>query len=120
MQAAFWVFQLSTLTCIINMISIPYNALIIAHEKMDAFAFISILQVILNCSAAYCLSFISNERLLMYGIMMAGISILIRIIYQLYCHSHFKETHYRWKIDPELLKSISKFAGISTSSVYCK
>lgn len=116
MQAAFWVFQLSTLTCIINMISIPYNALIIAHEKMDAFAFISILQVILNCSAAYCLSFISNERLLMYGIMMAGISILIRIIYQLYCHSHFKETHYRWKIDPELLKSISKFAGISTSS----
>lgn len=89
MQAAFWVFQLSTLTCIINMISIPYNALIIAHEKMDAFAFISILQVILNCSAAYCLSFISNERLLMYGIMMAGISILIRIIYQLYCHSHF-------------------------------
>ena len=116
MQAAFWVFQLSTLTCIINMISIPYNALIIAHEKMDAFAFISILQVILNCSAAYCLSFISNERLLMYGIMMAGISILIRIIYQLYCHSHFKETHYHWKIDPELLKSISKFAGISTSS----
>ena len=60
------------------MISIPYNALIIAHEKMDAFAFISILQVILNCSAAYCLSFISNERLLMYGIMMAGISILIK------------------------------------------
>ena len=116
MQAAFWVFQLSTLTCIINMISIPYNALIIAHEKMDAFAFISILQVILNCSAAYCLSFISEEKLLMYGIMMAGISILIRIIYQLYCHSHFKETHYRWKIDPELLKSISKFAGISTSS----
>lgn len=116
MQAAFWVFQLSTLTCIINMISIPFNALIIAHEKMNAFAFISILQVILNCSAAYCLSFISDKRLLVYGIMMAGISILIRIIYQLYCHSHFKEAHYRWEINTELLKSISKFAGISTSS----
>ena len=83
----------------------------------------SLLMLILFASISYyarsCgfeVSFISNERLLMYGIMMAGISILIRIIYQLYCHSHFKETHYRWKIDPELLKSISKFAGISTSS----
>lgn len=115
-QAAFWVFQLSTLTCIVNMISIPYNALIIAHEKMDAFAFISILQVVLNCSAAYCLSFFSDQRLLIYGILMASISILIRIIYQLYCHSHFQETRYHWKIDTNLLKEISKFAGISTTS----
>ena len=115
-QAAFWVFQLSTLTCIVNMISIPYNALIIAHEKMDAFAFISILQVVLNCSAAYCLSFFSDGRLLIYGILMASISILIRIIYQLYCHSHFQETQYHWKIDTNLFKEISKFAGISTTS----
>ena len=56
MQAAIWVYQLSVLTCIVNLISIPYNALVIAHEKMDAYALISIIQVILTCVAAYCLS----------------------------------------------------------------
>ena len=45
MQAAIWVYQLSVLTCIVNLISIPYNALVIAHEKMDAYALISIIQV---------------------------------------------------------------------------
>ena len=116
MSAAFWVFQFSILTCIVNMISIPYNALIIAHEKMDAFAFISILQVVLNAAAAYSLSFFSDNKLLIYGIMMAIAGILIRIIYQLYSHIHFKEARYHWGIDYTLLKEISKFAGISTSS----
>lgn len=114
--AAFWVFQLSILTCIVNLISVPYNALIIAHEKMNAFAFISILQVALNCGVAYCLSFFSDGRLLMYGIMMAGVSILVRIIYQLYCHWHFEEARYHWKIDIGLLKDMGKFTGVSTIS----
>ena len=48
MDAAQWVFQISVLTCIVNLISIPYNSLIVAHEKMNAFAAISILQVILT------------------------------------------------------------------------
>lgn len=46
MYAANWVFQLSILTFIINLISVPYNAAIIAHEKMSAFAYISILEVV--------------------------------------------------------------------------
>ena len=58
MHAAQLVFQLSVLTCIINVISIPYNSLIIAHERMNAFAAISILQVILTCMAAYSLSYL--------------------------------------------------------------
>lgn len=115
-QAAFWVFQLSTLTCIVNLISVPYNALVIAHEKMNAFAFISILQVMLTCLSAYCLSLFSDGRLLMYAIFAASISILIRAIYQLYCHSHFPETRYHWGIDKKLFKQIGKFTGVSTTS----
>ena len=52
-EAAFWVFQFSILTCLINLVSIPYNALIIAREKMNAFAGISIIQVILCVSLPY-------------------------------------------------------------------
>ena len=115
-QAAFWAYQLSVLTCIVNLISIPYNALIIAHEKMDAFAIISILQVILTCCAAYCLSLFDSQRLLIYAILMAAISILIRILYQAYCHFKFKESRYHLLIDSDTMKQMGKFAGVSTAS----
>lgn len=116
LMAAFWVFQLSVLTCIVNLISVPYNSLIIAHEKMNVFAYISILQVILTCGAAYCLSFIPNHRLVIYAVSMALVSILVRILYQWYCRSHFAEASYRLIIHKTILKEMSKFAGITSVS----
>lgn len=115
MNAAFWVLQFSILTCIINLISIPYNALIIAHEKMDAFAVISILQVVFTFGAVYSLSLFDN-RLLVYGIMMAAVSVVIRAIYQFYCHYKFDEARYHLIIDKEQLKQLGKFTGVSTVS----
>ncbi len=115
MNAAFWVLQLSILTCIVNLISIPYNALIIAHEKMDAFAVISILQVVFTFGAVYSLSWFDN-RLLVYGIMMAAVSVVIRAIYQVYCHYKFDEARYHVIIDKEQLKQLGKFTGVSTVS----
>lgn len=116
MNAAFWVFQFSVFTCLVNLISIPYNALIIAHERMSAFAGISILQVILNCAAAYSISFFSDGRLVWYGGFMAGIGLLVRIVYQVYCHRHFSESHYHFAFRKDLLKDLGKFAGVSTFS----
>lgn len=115
LNAAFWVLQLSILTCIVNLISIPYNAMIIAHEKMDAFAVISVLQVILTFGAVYILAWFKN-RLLVYGIMMAAVSVIIRIIYQIYCHYKFDEARYHLIINKEQLKQLGKFTGISTFS----
>lgn len=114
-SAAQWVFQFSVLTCIVNVISIPYNALVIAHEKMNAFAFISILQVVLTCACAYCLSFLDN-RLFYYALFMALVGVIIRIIYQVYCMRNFAETKYHLIIDREQIKQILKFAGVSTTS----
>lgn len=115
LSAAQWVFQFSVLTCIVNVISIPYNALVIAHEKMNAFAFISILQVVLTCACAYCLSFLDN-RLFYYALFMALIGVIIRIIYQVYCMRNFAETKYHLMIDRGQIKQILKFAGVSTTS----
>lgn len=116
MDAAQWVFQLSVLTCLVSIVSIPYNALIIAHEKMDAFAAISILQVVLTCASAYCLSYFSDNRLIVYAILMAVISLLVRLTYQIYCHYKFEEACYHFVIDKILIKDISKFAGVSSVS----
>lgn len=114
-QAAFWVLQLSIITCLVNLISIPYNALVIAHEKMDAFAVISILQVVFTFGSVYCLSLFEN-RLLVYGIMMAVISVAVRLIYQVYCQIKFPESKFRFVLDRKMLKQIGKFTGISTAS----
>ena len=115
MNAALWVLQLSILTCIIDLISVPYNALIIAHEKMDAFAVISFLQVVLNFAAACGLS-LFQDRLLVYAVMTAAVSIFVRLVYQAYCHSCFAEARYHFLIDRQMLRQMGKFAGISTVS----
>lgn len=117
LPAAFWVFQLSIVTCIVEMVSIPYNALIIAHERMDAFAGISILQVLLNWGAAFCLSlFLQNERLLYYAILLTLASLIIRLIYQFYCVVKFPEAKYHYGINRQMIREIGKFTSISTSS----
>ena len=116
LDAAFWVFQLSILTCIVTLISVPYNSLVIANERMNVFAYISILQVFLNCAAAYSLSYIQSDRLVVYAILMAVIVIIVRFIYQYYCRRQFHEARYRWYVDFCLMAQIGRFAGISTLS----
>lgn len=115
-DAAVWVFHLSILTFVFNLLSIPYNALILAHEKMDAYAAISMLQVFLSCASAYCISFIADSRLLWYAVIMSACGILIRIIYQVYCRRKFAESSYRFYFDPILIRKMCNFAGISTLS----
>lgn len=116
MNAVRWVFHLSVLTCMVNFVSIPYNALVVAHEKMDAFAIISILQVILTCASAYCLSYFADNRLFIYALFMTVISIIVRIIYQIYCHYKFDEARYHMIIDKQQIQQIGKFAGVSSIS----
>lgn len=117
MTAAFWVYQLSVITAIINLISVPYNAVIIAHERMDAFAVISVLQVLLNWGAAFCLSWVArDERLIIYAILLTLAGIIIRVIYQVYCTVRFPESHYHPVFDRSLIKEMGKFTGIATAS----
>lgn len=116
-EAAFWVYQLSVITAIVNLISIPYNAVVVAHERMDAYAAISIVQVLMNWGAAFCLSWITkDERLVIYAIMLTVTGIIIRVIYQIYCTVKFPESHYHFIFDWPLIRQIGKFTGISTTS----
>lgn len=116
-EAAFWVYQLSVVTAIVNLISIPYNAVIVAHERMDAYATISILQVLMNWGAAFCLSWLTqDERLVVYAILLTLAGVIIRVIYQVYCTVKFPESRYHYILDWPLIKQIGTFTGISTTS----
>lgn len=109
--AANWVFQLSILTFIINLISVPYNAAIIAHEKMSAFAYISILEVSAKLLVVYLLLISPIDRLIFYAILMTSVALIIRFVYGYYCKRLFEECTYHFIFDKELLKEMFGFAG---------
>ena len=111
MYAANWVFQLSILTFVINLISVPYNAAIIAHEKMSAFAYISILEVVAKLIVVYMLLLSPIDKLIFYAILMASVALIIRFVYGFYCKRNFEECTYHFILDKELLKKMFGFAG---------
>lgn len=111
--AANWVFQCSLFTFIINLISIPYNACIIAHEKMSAFAYISILEVTLKLIIVYLIIFSPLDKLITYAILLLIVALIIRSTYGFYCKRHFGECKYQLIYDKQLSKEMLSFAGWS-------
>ena len=116
MYAANWVFQFSVLTFVINLISVPYNAAIIAHEKMKAFAYVSILEAVLKLVIVAALLLSSIDKLITYAFFQLLVSITIRMAYGSYCKRHFEECRYSFVIDKQLLKDMTGFAGWSSTA----
>ena len=111
MVAANWVFQFSILTFVISLISVPYNASIIAHEKMSAFAYISILEAIGKLSIVYLIVISPIDKLIFYAILMCVVAFIIRFTYGNYCKRHFIECSYHFIWDKQLLRQMFSFAG---------
>ena len=111
LTAANWVFQCSLLTFIINLISIPYNAAIIAHEKMPAFAYISIFEAIMKLIIVYFLYVTSNDRLVLYAIFLMIVAVIQRLIYSIYCKKQFEECSYHLIWDKETFRSMIGFSS---------
>ena len=111
MVAANWVFQFSILTFAINLISVPYNASIIAHERMSAFAYISILEAIGKLAIAFLIVISSMDKLVFYAILMCTVALIVRFAYGAYCKKHFEECTYHFIFDKGLLKRMFGFAG---------
>lgn len=109
--AANWVFQFSVVTFVIGLISVPYNAAIIAHERMSAFAYIGIFEAVAKLLVAYLISTTTTDRLIMYGFLLMLIAVIVRLIYGIYCKRRFEECSYRFVYDKKLLKEMTSFAG---------
>ena len=111
MTAANWVLQFSIITFVINLISIPYNAAIIAHERMSAFAYISILEAICKLVIAFLIMASPMDKLVFYAILMCVVSVIVRFTYGHYCKKHFMECTYHFHWDKDILKKMFGFAG---------
>lgn len=109
--AAMWVYQFAIFSSVVALIGVPYNSAIIAHEKMSAFAYISISDVILKLIIACILPFIPYDRLIVYSFLFLCIQIFDRVMYGVYCTKHFEETKAHISYNKKLFKEIFKFAG---------
>lgn len=111
LEATNWVFQLSLITFAINLLSVPYNAAIIAHEKMTAFAYIGLFEGISKLGIAFLILNSNYDNLILYAILMCALSLIVRLVYGWYCNRNFVECKVSLIIDRSLLKEIFSFAG---------
>ncbi len=109
--AANWVFQFAILSFCVNIIQVPYNAVIIAHEKMNVYAYISIVEVMLKLGIVYLFSVSPFDKLIAYAVLIFAVQLLIRAIYQIYCRKNYEESKFRLFWDKSLYQQMSGFAG---------
>lgn len=108
-----WVYQFSVLTCCVNILRIPYNATIIAYEKMSFYAYVSILEVFLKLSVVFLLVFSNGDRLILYSILMLIVSIIISVAYVFFCRKKFTTCSYSLFWDKKLFEEIFGFSAWS-------
>ena len=113
MDAAKWVLQCTLITFCVNLISIPYNACIIAHEHMKAFAYISIIDALLKLGVCFCIYISPIDKLVFYAVLLMLSAILVRLIYSVYCHRYFEESRTGFVFDRTIFKDMLSFSGWS-------
>lgn len=113
LDAANWVFQGSIISFIIGTISVSYNASIIAHERMGAFAYIGITQVLLNFGIVL---FIAHspwqfDKLIVYALLLVAVGALTQFVYWYYCRKNFEECRFKLSLDKRCWKEMGSYAG---------
>ena len=110
--AATWVFHLSILTAIITIISVPYNAAIIAHEKMKVFAYVGIVDAVGRLGIVFMLNVGNLDKLVLYAVLLMLFQLSIFLFYVIYCKKAFSESKYQFLfIDRGLFKEIFSFSS---------
>lgn len=113
LYAANWVFQASIFTFVINLLSVPFSASIVSHERMSAFAYIGILDIILRLLIVLFIAYsgLAFDRLIVYALLLVGVVGIMQAIYWSYCTRNFEECRFKLSFDVSYWKDMSSFAG---------
>lgn len=111
MFAAEWIFQFSILSFLFIIIQVPYTAAVMAHERLDFFAIISVLDAVLKLAIVFAIPLFPGDKLIVYGILFALISVLNFFLYVIYCKRNFKEIIFRIYFEKPLFLSMLGFSG---------
>ncbi|WP_314922167.1 MATE family efflux transporter [Prevotella pallens] len=119
MNAANWIFQLSVLSILLNIIQIPYYACIIAHEKMEIYAYIEILYAVFKLITVFLLIVIGFDKLILLGIISSISLIIITLFYVIYSIRSFGECRSKIIIDKNIIRPMITFSGYDTYGNIC-
>lgn len=111
MFAAHVVYQLSVISMFFTVTQVPYNSIIIAHEKLDVYAYVELLNVCLKLFIVYLLIIGHMDKLILYAVLTLVVSIVIALIYRIYCLRHFEESSFHFVWDKSLLVPMISFSG---------
>ena len=111
MDAAVWVFHLSVISMIVGMTQVPYNACLIAHERMDMYAYTSLADTFLKLVIVYALTLFDVDKLKLYSTLFFCTNMGMLLFYRFFCSSHFEECHVKCSFDKDILKPILSFSG---------
>lgn len=111
MEAANWVYQYAILSCCLTLFVNPFNATIIAYEKMDYYAYLSIVEVTLKLIVAYVISMIPYDKLNTYGFLMLTMQFIVLGMYFVYCRKHFSECRFKYYRNNTLFKELLSYSG---------
>lgn len=111
MGAAFWVYQISIITCFFSLTQVPYNAAIIAHENMKIYAWVGIVEVICRLCIVYLLLVSPIDKLVFYALLLCLLQVGVMIFYRCYCKKHYKESNIRIYKEKGLYKEMFGYAG---------
>jgi O-antigen/teichoic acid export membrane protein len=113
MEAAMWVYQFSIVSFILHMFVVPFNSMIIAHEKMNIYAYVSIVEAILKLVIVYLLLIINADKLKVYSVLHFIVTLIISLIYITYSTRKYKECKLSFFWDNEMFKELIGFSGWS-------
>ena len=114
-----WLFQFSIISFIVALITIPYNGIVIAREKMDFYAWISIGSSLLKLLSVFLLQIISYDHLLVYGLLILFIQIIERMAYQTFCTRKFVEcSSFKFKLDKKLSLELLAYSGFNIIGLF--
>lgn len=111
--SVFWAYQAVVFTTVLSISQVPYTALVISHEKMKVFAYMSIYDVSAKLGVAYLLYFSSFDKLRTYATLLLVVQVSSMVFYRLYCVRNFKEARYVIMLEKSILKPILSFSGWS-------
>ncbi len=112
-KAANYVFQFSLTAFCIEIVKTPYNSCVIAHERMNFYAYTSIVEVGLGLLNAYLLWKAPFDKLIYYAFLQCLLSVLLFLWYHIYCRRNFKETQYHYFWDKKMFRQLSSYSGWS-------
>lgn len=109
--AAEWIFQFAVIMFVIGIMQAPFMAAVIAHERLDFYAVVSVLETILKLGVVFLLTSIKADKLITYGVLTTAVSFFVAASYYIYCKINFKEIKFHRGLDMNMFKQMLGFSG---------